>query len=220
MCSGVVPQHPPMIGAGPQHATGVLRHILGRSEIDVAALHPRGHARVGHGAQRLRAMGSDFFQRLQDRFGTDATVEAEDIKGPVSNFAGQLPKRSPPRQLPRVVNGHLRDDHHVFTSGASCGQHGFVQFVQIGESLKDQKIGSRPAQCIGLLTKDGPSLGSRNGAQRFDVNPQGTHGARHKGSALGGLLSQAHARAVDRFDLIRQPEGLEPRVIRSIGISL
>ena len=50
MWSGVVPQQPPTTDhAGRDEPAGVGGHVLGRAEVDVAALDERGRAGVGHG---------------------------------------------------------------------------------------------------------------------------------------------------------------------------
>ena len=77
-----------MLHARPQQAARVLRHVLGRAEINVAALHAHGQAGVGHGAHRLGGELHHALDGFERGLGPDRAVQADHVDRPVDPCRG------------------------------------------------------------------------------------------------------------------------------------
>ena len=105
MCSGVVPQQPPTIAApGLDEGRGVFAQIVGRGEVDVAAVDDARIAGVGHHGQRARRRRSGSFgEEVVRLLGPERAVHADGVG------AGQRQRRQGVRRpLRRRPSGRPR----------------------------------------------------------------------------------------------------------------
>ena len=158
------------LDAGPEQAARVLRHVLGRAQINVAAFHAHGQTGVGHRAQRLGGVLHHALDGFERGLGADRAIEADGIHRPGVHLAGEGLGVGAAGQVAEIVDGHLRDHRHVAAGGFVRGHHGLAQFIEVAESLEDQQIDAGFEQRIDLFAEDGARFGEGGGAERFDAH--------------------------------------------------
>ena len=200
MCSGVVPQHPPMIFTPARSRRRAYWAIYsGEHKINVAALHARRNARVGHGAQRFGANAAPA-----------ASMTSSMVLGPTEQFtpntsAGQasisrakLPpmrRRKGGQNRPPPLAPRSPDPRPAASRAAKMASRSSFRSPKVSSTSR-----SAPAcdQHLGLLAKNGARFGKRSGPERLQVHAQRTHRARYKRPAARRFARQPDAGRVDR----------------------
>ncbi len=206
--------------ARPQHTARVLRHVLRRAEIDVAALHAHRQAGVGHGAHRLRGYRHHALDGFEGGLGTHRTIEADHVHRPRIHLAGEGLRIGAAGQVAEIVDGDLGDDRNRVADRVARGQHRFAQLVQVAEGLEDQHVHAGFHQRIHLLAEDGSRFGERGGAERLDAHAQRAHGAGHESRFARRFARQAHPGAVDILQLLGHPEGRQTHPVGAERVGL
>ena len=192
--------------ARPQQPPRVLRHVLRRAQIEVAALHPHRHARVRHGAHRLGGECHHALHGFQRGLGTHRAIDPDHVGRPFVEKPRECFRFRAARKIAVIVDGYLRHDGHVRSGGFARGENGFAHFVRIAEGFQNQQVHAGIQQHLRLLAEDGPRFGERGRSQRLDMRAQRTDGARHESVLARRFAGQPHARLVDGAQLLGQSE--------------
>jgi hypothetical protein len=170
--------------SGLDQLAGKARHVLGRAEIDVAAIHGARHTRIGHGDQgqiggRRHALnGGEYGRRSYTAVATDS------IGAPL----GQSRRCRFRGRAVQAVGILIDRHHHQYRQrrGTSSGRkNGLFCLIQRGNGFDQQHIDAALGEAANLLGKGFARLIQADLSQRFQTHAQGADSARNPGfSAL------------------------------------
>ena len=206
------------LDAGSDKFFGVIRHVLWRTQINVAALDGAGHAGIGLGGERQGSGVAHAFDGVEHGYRPDTAIDAENIDIPFGEAGGKVLRVGAVEAVSILVNGDLGDDGHVGVDLAA-GEHSLMQFFHIAEGFEDQQIDSTFDQSGNLLAKSGTRLFERNLAEGFDTNAERAYRAGDPASeALGCLASQVSAGDVDVAYMAGQTVAGQAKAVGTEGI--
>ena len=205
---------------GLNKARGVLRHVLGRAQIDVAAVDAGGESGVGLGAEWLTGIRSHLFQGLEHHLGSGGAVEPDHVHRHRVQRAREVLDGRSVLQTAVVFDAQVRHDDHFGSGGLACRFHGGANFVQVSKRLEHQAVDAGFDQGVDLLAEDGTGFVDGGGTERLQANAQRSDGGPHKGLISGGLAGDSYTGLIDEPDLVREAEGRQTLAVRAERIGL
>ena len=208
--------------AGPQHAARVLRHVLGRAQVEIASFDFGRLAGIGHGAERLAGQALHALERFEHGLRADRAVQADHVGRRLIQELGEGCRARAVEQVAVVVDGHLRDQHGIAAGDFARRQERFAQFVDMQKSLEHQQVDALFHERLDLFAICGARLGERSWTQGFQQHAERSHcaGDEDIGALLCGFASDPDAGAIDLGSFIGEAEAgqLEPVGAEGVGL--
>ena len=189
--------------ASGESLAGEAGHVLGRAEIDVAALDGAGHAGVGHGGDGQRGGGAHGLNGGEHGGRASGAVDADGVSAGLSEQGRGVRGRGTVEAIALVVHCD-HDQHGKVGSGFARGQQGLAGFIQRRHGFNHDEVSAGGGERGDLFLEGGARLVEAGLAQRLQGHAEGTDRAGDPGFAgllvaqMGdGLFGQAHAGGVD-----------------------
>ena len=207
--------HPHAAG---DEAPGVGGHVLGRAEVDVAALDVAGLAGVGLRRERHVAHRRQPFHGLEHRRRADTAVHADHVGAARGQGRPELLGRRAVEAVAVFLGRHQRDDRQRARRAGGLDRGGGL--VPVAERLENQQVHATLDQGRGLLAEVLAGLVDAGLAPGLDAHAQRADGPGHVGGVAGHLARQPGARPVDLAHLVAEPEPaqLHPRGPEGVGL--
>ncbi len=186
--------------AGQQKASGILRHVLGRAQVEIAALHRRGQSRVGHRAERLLGIGDHLFDGFEHHLGARRTIQADNVHRPFVQLQREIEGRGTIAQGAVVFDAQLHHHHHLGTGRFARGKDRFADFVDVAKRFEHQEVDAGLHQRVDLLAKNRAGFLETGRTERFQANSQRSDGSGDKGLLASGFTGDTDAGMIDQTD--------------------
>ena len=187
--------------SGQEETARVLRHVLGRAEIQIAAFDGGRQAGIGHGAERLGGVADHFLDGFEHHLRTGRTVQADHVHRQIVQAAGEIESSGAVAQVAVILDAQQSHDDQIVTGGLARGQDGFANFIRIAKRFENEEVDAGFDQRIRLLAEHGAGFVEAGGTERLQSDAQRTNGAGHEGLLARGFAGDPHAGLIDQADL-------------------
>ena len=210
--------------SGGNGLAGEAGHVLGRTEVNVAAFDCPGHAGIGHCRKRQSGGGAHGFNGGEYGGRAGGAVDADGSCAPFGEQRGGLGRRCAVEAVALVVDSH-HDQDGQFGSGFAGGSEGLTGLVQRGHGFEDEHVDAGLGKGLDLLGKGGASFVEAGFAEGLESHAQGTDGACHPGFATllffemrNRLASQIDASRVDFSHFSGQAMASQAKAVGAEGV--
>ena len=186
---------------GLDEALGILGHVLGASEIELAPFVGPGQASVGLNQDRLVGHRDHALQRLEHGTGADRAVDANDVRSPLLEAGGEDLGRGAEQRVAVGVDGHAGDDGQV-GSDLARGEDRLAHDREITEGLDQEDVDATLDQTTHLLGEHRAGLVEAGRAKGFDAQPERANAAGHVAPIAGSLPGDLGTAPVDGVELV------------------
>ena len=204
-------------------APRVRGHVIGRAQVEIAALDVARLARVGLGCEWRGDDLRDPLDRLEHRRRTHAAVETHYVRAARDQDRCELLRRDAVQAVPVFLRGHLRHDGQV-GDRANGGDRG-ADFVEIPEGLEHEQIDAAGLQRLGLFAKQGLGFIDAGPAPWLHADAERPDGAgdvrrRRTIHRVANVSREACRRLVQLGDAVAEPEGAQLHPIGAERVGL
>ena len=135
----------------------ITRHILRRTQIDVAALDRSRHTGIGLGRQRQGSERTDTFNHIQHRHRAHAAIAADDVGAPAFNSWCKALRSRAVEAVPVFINGDV-GHHRDFGIHVPGRQNRLVKLLDVAEGFQHQQVNAAFDQGRDLLAEGSASF--------------------------------------------------------------
>ena len=199
-------------------------HVLGRTEVDVAAFNCARHSGVGHGGKWKLRCGAHGFNGGENGGWTGGAVDADDVSAPGGEKCSGLLGRCAVKAVAFVVDGDHYNDGQIGSMFA-CGDESLLGLVERRHGLDDEQIGSSIGKGFDLLGKCFAGFVESGFAEGFKTHSERTNGAGDPGvhslllEEMGdGFTCDSDTGLVDGGDFVSQSMAGETKTIGAKGV--
>ena len=150
----------------------VTRHVLGRTQIDIAAFDRSRHAGIGLGGQRQGSESPHPLDYIQHGHRADAAIAADHVGTPAFNAWRETLRSRTVKTISVFVDGDV-GDHWDLGIYVASGQNRLVKLFDVAEGFQHQQVDATLDQSRNLLPESGTRFLEGGLTQRFNANPSG-----------------------------------------------